>query len=230
MSGKTNAFETSFLALVLQNANIANIGDATGLRGSSTAGSLYLALHTADPAEAGTQATSEVAYTGYARVAIVRSASGFTVTGDTGTNFADINFVMAPSGTTPQTATHWSLGVASSGSTVALFTGPLATGRKVFTATTADTLTAPGHAFAVNDQVVAYAIPGATLPTGITEGTTYFVKTVSGNDITLSATQGGATLDVTAAGAGVILRLSSLAISQNITPQVAAGALTIVED
>ena len=41
--------------------------------------SMYLALHTADPGELGnSQSTSEIAYTGYARVAIARSSSGFT--------------------------------------------------------------------------------------------------------------------------------------------------------
>lgn len=36
---KTNAFENALLELVFKNTNIANIGDATGLRGSSVAGS-----------------------------------------------------------------------------------------------------------------------------------------------------------------------------------------------
>lgn len=228
MSGKSNSFETSFLGLVLQNGNIANIGDATGLRGSSTAGSLYLALHTGDPGEAGTQSTSEISYTGYARVAVARNSSEWTVSGDTGSNTNAIAFAQCTGGS--GTATHWSIGVASSGAGGALFTGPLATGRRAFTATAADVLTVPSHSLIVNDQVVAYAVPGATLPTGLTEGTAFFVKTVSGNDITLSGTQGGATLDLTTVGAGVILKLSSLAISQNITPTVAAGALTIVED
>ena len=60
----SNSFETSLLQHILQNADIANIGDATGLRGSTTAGNLYIALHTADPGEAGNQGTSEANYTG----------------------------------------------------------------------------------------------------------------------------------------------------------------------
>ena len=45
----SNAAETAWLTLLLNNTNWANIGDATGLRGSTVAGSLYIALHTADP-------------------------------------------------------------------------------------------------------------------------------------------------------------------------------------
>ena len=49
----SNAFETALLNNILKNAAIANVGDATGLPGSATAGILYVALHTADPGEAG---------------------------------------------------------------------------------------------------------------------------------------------------------------------------------
>ncbi len=228
MSSKGNTFENEVLALVLQNANIANVGDATGLRGSSTAGSLYLALHTADPGEGGSQTTSEAAYTSYARTAIARDSSNWTVSGNQGSNTNAINCPMATGGSA--NVTHWSIGTSSSGTGKILWKGPCASGRKAFTAATSDTLTIPGNAFLVDDQVVCYAHPGATLPTGITEGVTYWVKTSSGDSVTLSATQGGSTLDITAAGAGVILKLSPLAVSVNITPQFAAGALTIIED
>ena len=41
----STTFENLLLQHILQNANIANIGDATGLRGSTTTGSLYISLH-----------------------------------------------------------------------------------------------------------------------------------------------------------------------------------------
>lgn len=59
----TTAAANSFLLLFFNNTNWAVVGDATGLRGSTTAGSLYLSLHTASPAEAGNQSTSEISYT-----------------------------------------------------------------------------------------------------------------------------------------------------------------------
>lgn len=120
---KTNAWETAVLALLFENTNAANIGDATGLRGSTTAGSLYFSLHTADPGEAGDQTTSEVSYTSYARVAVARSSSGFTVSGNAAAVDADVSF---PEGTGGSgTATYWGLGTASSGAGVLLYRGQI---------------------------------------------------------------------------------------------------------
>jgi len=119
----SNAFENALALLLLNNTNIANIGDATGLRGSSTAGSLYLSLHTADPGEAGDQTTSEVTYTSYARVAVARSSSGWTVSGNVGTPFANVDF---PAGTGGSgTATYLGIGTASSGAGVLLLSGAI---------------------------------------------------------------------------------------------------------
>lgn len=79
-----DTMENSTMLLLFNNTNIANIGDAVGLRGSTVAGSFYIAFHTADPGDAGSAITNETAYTGYARVAVARAAgaSGFTVTGN----------------------------------------------------------------------------------------------------------------------------------------------------
>lgn len=133
---KSNTWENELALLFFNNTNAAGIGDATGLRGSSTAGSLYLALHTADPGEAGNQGTSEIAYTGYARQAIARSGAGFTVSTNSATNAADISFPEM-SGGAGGTATYWSLGDDVSGAgkirysgaiTGALSTTPIITG------------------------------------------------------------------------------------------------------
>lgn len=61
--GMANAAATAFLNLFFVNTDWANVGDAAGLQNSAAAGSLYLSLHTASPAEAGTQSTNEIAYT-----------------------------------------------------------------------------------------------------------------------------------------------------------------------
>jgi hypothetical protein len=118
---KSNTFENDFLLLVFNNINIADIGDATGLRGSSTAGSLYVSLHTADPGDAGSQTTSEVSYTGYARVAVARSGAGFTVTGNSVSPASSIVFGACTAGTA--TATHFAIGTASTGTGKVLYKG-----------------------------------------------------------------------------------------------------------
>lgn len=89
---KSDAWENDYMKLVFNNVGAALIGDATGLPASATAGSLYLSLHTADPGEAGTQATSETAYTGYARIAVARSTAGFTVTANAVNLVANADF------------------------------------------------------------------------------------------------------------------------------------------
>lgn len=119
----SNAFETSLLSLIFNNANIANIGDATGLRASTTAGSLYVSLHTADPGEAGTQTTSEANYTGYARVAVARSGAGWTVSGNAFSNAAAVAIGPCTSGT--NTITHFGIGTDASGTGNLLFKGAL---------------------------------------------------------------------------------------------------------
>ncbi len=120
---KTNSWENGILELLFKNTNFANVGDATGLRGSSTAGSFYISLHTADPGETGDQTTSETAYTNYVRIAIARSGAGWTVTADTAVNAATAAF--ATCGATGATVTHFGIGTASSGAGVLIYKGAL---------------------------------------------------------------------------------------------------------
>jgi hypothetical protein len=118
----SNAAETAILNLLFNNANWANIGDATGLRGSTVAGVFYLALHTADPGETGNQGTSEISYTGYARQSVARSSAGFTVSGNSVTLTADVNFPVSTGGA-GGTVTHFSVGTDVSGVGNLLFSG-----------------------------------------------------------------------------------------------------------
>lgn len=118
---KSNSWENALLLLLFNNTNAANIGDATGLRGSSTAGSLYVSLHTSDPGEAGDQTTNETNYTSYARIAVARSGAGWTVTGNSVSPAATISFPACTGGTA--TITHFGIGTASSGGGVLLYKG-----------------------------------------------------------------------------------------------------------
>jgi len=120
---KSNAAETALLALIFNNTDFAGIGDAGGLQNSATAGSLYVSLHTADPGEAGTQATSEATYTNYARVAVARSGAGWTVSGNSATNAAQITFPQC--GASGNTITHVGIGTDSAGAGTLLYSGAL---------------------------------------------------------------------------------------------------------
>lgn len=109
----TNAAETALLTLLFNNTDWANIGDAAGLQNSAAAGSFYVSLHTADPGEAGTQATSEAAYTGYARVAVARSGAGWTISTNNVSNAAAVTFGACTAGSS--SVTHFGIGTDLSG-------------------------------------------------------------------------------------------------------------------
>lgn len=86
---KGNSCENSLLLLIFNATTFGEIAenDTTG-----PAATLTVALHTGDPGEAGTQLTNETAYTGYARVGVARNAGGWTVTGNSVSPTANIDF------------------------------------------------------------------------------------------------------------------------------------------
>ena len=79
-----NASETSLMALLFNNTAWSAVG--SGLAATTTAGSFYISLHTANPGGSGSQTTSEAAYTSYARQAVARSSGGWTVSGNAPTS------------------------------------------------------------------------------------------------------------------------------------------------
>jgi hypothetical protein len=119
----TNAAEANLLNLLFLNIDWANIGDAGGLQNSATAGNFYVSLHTADPGESGTQSTSETAYTSYARVAVARAGGGWTLTAQTISNTALVQFPQCTGGTS--TVTYFGIGTDASGAGNLLMSGAL---------------------------------------------------------------------------------------------------------
>lgn len=118
---KGNTFENDILKLIFNATAIANIADNAG---TSPLTNLYVSLHTADPGEAGDQTTSETGYTGYARVPVARTSGGWTVTNNSVSPNANIDFneVTASPGSN---ITHAGIGTASSGAGKLLYSGAL---------------------------------------------------------------------------------------------------------
>lgn len=116
----SNATETAILALIFNATAWADIAENDA---STPATNLYVSLHTADPGEAGSQTTNEVAYTSYARVAVARTSGGWTVSGNNASNTAQVLWPAATGGSA--TATHFGIGLASSGAGTLLFSGAL---------------------------------------------------------------------------------------------------------
>lgn len=84
---------------------------------------LFVALHTADPGEAGDQTTNEATYTSYARVSVSRDSAGWTVSGNQASNTAEITFPECTGGS--NTLTHFSVGLVTSGASQILYKGAL---------------------------------------------------------------------------------------------------------
>lgn len=72
----------------------------------------------------------------------------------------------------------------------------------VDTTLTNDQLLSVGHGLADNDRVMLFNVFAETLPTGVSEGTIYHVVSSATNTFKVSATQGGAAVDITAVGGG----------------------------
>jgi hypothetical protein len=115
---KSNAFENDLLELIFNATAIPNLADNAA---SSPLTNLYVSLHTADPGEAGNQSTSEATYTSYARVAVARTSGGWTVTNNSVSPVANIDFPAATGGS--ETITYFGVGSASSGTGVLYYSG-----------------------------------------------------------------------------------------------------------
>ena len=124
----SNTSETALLTLLFKNQAWANIGDASGLQPSATAGNFYVRLHSADPGETGMGNTSEIAYTGYAPVAVARGA-GFNVSGAVVSNAGTVQFGECTAGSA--SAGYFSVGLAASGAGDILYSGSLSAVRAI---------------------------------------------------------------------------------------------------
>ena len=116
---KGDVFENDWLKLIFNATAIANIADNAA---ASPLTDLRVSLHTADPGEAGNQTTNETAYTGYARVLVARTTGGWTVTANSVSPVANIDFGECTA--SPGAAiTHFAVGTATSGAGKLLYSG-----------------------------------------------------------------------------------------------------------
>jgi hypothetical protein len=116
---KGNTFENDLMKLLFNKVSITGIATAaTGVA------NFHVSLHTADPAETGNQTSSEVAYGPYARVAKARTTGVWTVTNNSVSPVANIDFAACTGGTTG-VATHWGIGTAATGTGKLLYSGTI---------------------------------------------------------------------------------------------------------
>lgn len=115
---KSDTWENSLLKLLFQATAVANVADNAA---ASPLTNLYVSLHTADPGEAGTATTNETSYTSYARVAVARSSGGWTVTANSVSPVANIDFPACTGGSA--TITHFGIVSTSSGAGTLYYSG-----------------------------------------------------------------------------------------------------------
>lgn len=121
MSGKTDIFENDFLKLIFHGTAISGIADNS----ATPITQLFLSLHTADPTDtaASGQQTSETSYTGYARVAVDRNSGGWSVSGNSVSSVANIEFGECTAGAA--TITHAGIGNSATGAGKLLYCGAI---------------------------------------------------------------------------------------------------------
>lgn len=116
---KSNTAEDATLDAQLRGVDISWRGNA----------SRYIALHTADPGDAGTAITSECAFGSYAR-ATVTAATGFTAaSGGSSSNTGEISFPECTSGS--ELVTHVSIVTTASGAGTIIYSGALTASRTI---------------------------------------------------------------------------------------------------
>jgi hypothetical protein len=118
--GKSNTSSQNLLKLIFQAVNFALIADNTA---TTPLTQLFVALHTADPGVGGSQTTNEIAYTGYARVAVNRTAAAWPLTGQSISPAATIGFPPGTGGS--GTAMFFSIGTTAGAAGVILYSGAI---------------------------------------------------------------------------------------------------------
>lgn len=181
----------------------------------------HVGIHTLTDPGTGTNANAGEATGGspaYARQAVTWAAAASGAKSNSGTLTFDV-----PAGTYGF-FTFWN---ASTGNTnnyrgYAPFGGSTKGFFSVDTTLSNDQLFSVAHGLADNDRVMLFNVFAETLPTGLTEGTVYYVVSSATNTFKVSTTQGGSAVDITAVGGGE-------GFFQKVVPEVfgAQGQITV---
>ena len=118
MAGFADVTENAILDLIFTAVAWANYADNAA---TSPETNIATALATADPTDSGTMSSNETTYTSYARVNVARTTGGFTVTGNSVSPVANIDFAAGTGGS--GTVTHFSFGKTGGGAADIIVSG-----------------------------------------------------------------------------------------------------------
>lgn len=119
--GKSNTFENDLMKLIFNATTISGMArdDAAPVT------SLHCSLHTgADPTDTMDQTTQEIAYTTYARIPVLRTSGGWTVSGNAVVPVAVVDFPIMTAGA-GGTATYGAIGTLLTAAGKVLYYGAL---------------------------------------------------------------------------------------------------------
>lgn len=117
--GKNNTASNGWLNLLFQATTMTGVANNAT---TSPLANLFVSLHTADPGASGTQTTSEIAYTSYARVSVARTSSGWTTA--SAQSVSPVANIQFPAGTGGSgTASFFGIGSATSGAGSLFYSG-----------------------------------------------------------------------------------------------------------
>lgn len=185
---------------------------------------VYVSLHSGRPGDTG---ANEISGGSYARQTVTLTAAS----GGASENTANIEFSNMPS----VTVVAFGLWDASSGGNLLGWGWLQPSGgyQKFFLVESADLtsndITSPSHGLAANDRVVFEPLMGSSLPGGLSTGTVYYVTGTPGTDtFQVSTTQGGAAVDITSVGSGLVIKVTPKSVNAGDTFRIPAGGLDLI--
>lgn len=208
----------------LENKLLDHVFSATSFTPPAT---LYVALFTATPSDSG--GGTEVTGGSYARVSVTNNLTNFpAASGGAKSNGTAISFVPA----TADWGNCVAFGIFDASSGGNLITWAWLTDNPEIAnigtaAATGDLFTAYAHGLANGNQIVFFAPPGGQLPTGITANTAYYVVGSTTNTFQVSATSGGAAIDITTDGGWYAIKIKNVQVNNGDTAVFSAGSLNL---
>lgn len=194
------------------------------------AATVYVSAHTSDPGLTGANEVGTAGSNGYSRQALTLGAGSSKASASS----AQVQITM-PSTLASNTIVSW-LGIwdAATGGNFLMRVPLLGTNLEATVTASTDTfVTGETHGFSAGDRVAVYDGGSAgTVPSGITEGTLYYVGD-AGHGLTTTAfklyTDAAYTtvVDVAADGGVIVRKLTAQPFNASNILQVASGALTI---
>lgn len=193
----------------------------------------YVGLFSVSPGDDGTGGT-EISGNAYARQGITRATGSWSV--PAGGGISNANPVTFPVATPAGWGRVYTMGVWDAATAGNLrYVLPLVNSTYkafVLTDTTNDDIEFPAHGFVANDIVRFFTLPGASLPAPLAQDTLYYVIAtgLTTNSFRVSTTQGGAAVNITAAGAGEVAKDASFDVVANSQLSFAAGTIQVGEE